>query len=45
MSDDGSLEAAIRMRGYVPTLRLGSKRQERLGRILEALGHKVFWRD
>jgi hypothetical protein len=43
--DDGSLEAAMRLRGYVPTLCRTRKRQERLGRILEALGHKVFWRD
>jgi hypothetical protein len=43
--DDGSLEAAIRLRGYVPTLCRTRKRQERLGRILEVLGHKVFWRD
>ena len=30
-------------RGYVPTLRRGKALQCRLGRILEALGHRVFW--
>jgi hypothetical protein len=35
----------MRLRGYVPTLCRTRKLQERLGRILEVLGHKVFWRD
>lgn len=30
-------------RGYVPTLSRSKPNQERLGRILLALGHKVLW--
>lgn len=43
--DDGSLEYAMTVNGYVPTLRRGRARQARLGRILTALGFRVFWRN
>ena len=44
VKDDGSLEYAL-ANGYVPTLSRSKARQEKLGRIIEALGYRVFWRD
>jgi uncharacterized protein (TIGR02996 family) len=41
--DDGSMEYYLAH--YVPALRRGSKRQEKLGRIIEGLGHRVAWID
>lgn len=40
--DDSSMELAM-MGGYVPTLTRKYKRQAKLGRIIEALGYRVFW--
>jgi uncharacterized protein (TIGR02996 family) len=41
--DDGSMEYYLAH--YVPALRRGSKRQEKLGRIIEGLGYRVTWID
>lgn len=40
--NDGSMEYAL-TQGYVPTLRRSSRRQAKLGRIIEGLGYKVFY--
>jgi hypothetical protein len=40
--NDGSMEYAL-TQGYVPTLKRSSKRQAKLGRIIEGLGYKVFY--
>lgn len=44
ISEDGSLERQLDL-GCVLTLRRSSKRQEKLGRIIEGLGYKVTWVD
>jgi uncharacterized protein (TIGR02996 family) len=41
--DDGSMEYYLAH--YVPALRRDSKRQDKLGRIIEGLGYRVFWID
>jgi uncharacterized protein (TIGR02996 family) len=42
--DDGSLEYQLR-KGWIPSLRRASKRQAKLGRIIEGLGYQVAWID
>jgi uncharacterized protein (TIGR02996 family) len=42
--DDGSLEYQLR-KGRVPKLHRSSKRQAKLGRIIEGLGYEVSWID
>jgi uncharacterized protein (TIGR02996 family) len=44
ISEDGSLERQLDL-GYVLTLRRSSKRQTKLGRIIEGLGYQVTWID
>ncbi len=43
MRHDGSMEAAMKEGGYVPTLRRSKPKHVRLGRIIEALDFRVFW--
>jgi uncharacterized protein (TIGR02996 family) len=42
--DDGSMEYQL-AQGWVPKLHRSSKRQEKLGRIIEGLGYEVTWTD
>jgi uncharacterized protein (TIGR02996 family) len=42
--DDRSMEYQL-AQGWVPNLHRGSKRQEKLGRIIEGLGYEVTWID
>jgi uncharacterized protein (TIGR02996 family) len=44
ISEDGSMERQLDL-GYIPYLSRSSKRQAKLGRIIEGLGYKVFWID
>jgi uncharacterized protein (TIGR02996 family) len=44
ISEDGSMERQLDL-GYIPCLSRRSKRQEKLGRIIEGLGYKVTWVD
>lgn len=43
MSDDGSVEYAVRAHDYVPTLSRGNGSQAKLGRLCEAAGFRVYW--
>jgi uncharacterized protein (TIGR02996 family) len=42
ISEDGSMERQLDL-GYIPYLRRSSKRQEKLGRIIEGIGYQVVW--
>jgi uncharacterized protein (TIGR02996 family) len=42
--DDGSMKYQL-AQGWVPKLHRSSKRQTKLGRIIESLGYKVTWID
>jgi uncharacterized protein (TIGR02996 family) len=44
ISEDGSMERQLGL-GYVPYLIRRSKRQAKLGRIIEGLGYRVTWID